>query len=163
MKPEDLCLFLTGYTLTVAMAVLAEFLYARRTAAAINSVLALSAVVTTAVAGSFLQPNGSYLDQLSFLVRERDFSAAIAVGMGAAAGVVWFARCFELDGSSVTAAQPRFSSRLLAGTLLVASLVGVVLGSHAFFWKGLLGYKRDVITRMHDDAFIAEKVAERLD
>lgn len=160
MKTEDLCLFLTGYAFTVAGAVITELVYRRRAVSAVNSMLALAAVLSTGVIGSFLNTDTSYPQQLWLLVQRRDFSAALAVGMGVAAGLVWVARSVEQFDAEGSDGKPGIARALFVAALLMGSMAGVLIAGHAFVWKGLSGYTRDAMTKSHAPEFIVQKVAD---
>jgi sugar lactone lactonase YvrE len=158
MKPLDLCVFLTSYTLIVAMAALLDLSRRRHAAAVLNVLVGLAAVVATTAVGFYLEPGTSYLQLLLGLVRERDFSALASSGLGIAAGLAWVARL--ADDRRPAGSDAPWQRGVAAGLILAVSLVGVVLCAQAFIWKAILGVQRDPAARMHAPEFVIEKIAD---
>jgi glucose/arabinose dehydrogenase len=159
MKPLDLCVFLTGYTLTVGFAAVADLLRRRRAAALLNVIVALIAIAVTTVVGFYVEPGTSYVQLLMGLIRERDFSAAASIALGVAAGLTWVARLtdpVDTDGNT----PRRGIAHTLTPMILALSIVGVVLSAQAFIWKSILGLQRDPIARVHVPGFVIEKIAD---
>jgi sugar lactone lactonase YvrE len=159
MKPLDLCVFLTAYTLTVAAAAVADVARARQRAALFGALLALIGVAVTTVVGYYVEPGTNYLQLLLGLVRERDSSAAVSIGLGVAAGLAWWGRLADRAEPHGGTADGRLG-RSVAPVLLAVSVVGVVLGAQAFIWKAILGLQRDPAARVHAAGFAIEKIAD---
>ena len=162
MKAEDLCVFLTSYSLTVAFAALVEYLRRRQFTSMIAVVVSLSAVVATTAVGFYLRPGTSYLSLLWLFVVQQDFSFLVSLGLGFAAALVWIAQL------SVTAPLDRDEDQrsvhrlgpLIRQILLALSMAGVVVCSQAFIWKSLRNITRDPPSRVHAPGFVIEKIAD---
>ena len=98
MTAIDLCIFLSSYTLIVAFVTVAEFLRSRSVWSLLAMVVALVAIIVTTAVGFYLKPGESYFEILLFLIEERDFSAVVSAGMGAAAALVWVVLITETLG-----------------------------------------------------------------
>ncbi len=154
MKTIDLYLVLTSYTLTVAVAVLAEFLTRRTYRLLIPAGVAILVLVANTIVGAHLDPDTTYLGTLGYLIAERDTSSIAAILMGAAAGFVWFTRYFQREPPVTDSLWLRIEP-----TLLAASIGCVVLCGQAFIWKELLGITRHAVS-VSAPEFTIEKVAD---
>ncbi len=160
MSAIDLCLFLTSYTLVVAVVATAELLRSRRAASLVSVMVALAAIVATTMVGFYLKPGTNYVSLLGFLVRELDFSAMASMGLGIAAALVWVTRLSDPTPTGSTPSAPGAIQRVVAQLILAASIVGVVTCSLAFIWKELRGGQRDPAARMLAPGFMIEKIAD---
>ena len=160
MTPEDLCIFLTSYTLTVAFASVAETIRRRESTWLITVVVALVAVLATTVVGFYVKPGESYLAIIRLLIRERDLSAIVSMAMGVAAALVWIVQLTGWSHVSDGGVRHSLRRRCVQQFLLAASIFGVVLGGQAFIWTNLLGVKRDPAARMLVPGFVIEKIAD---
>jgi hypothetical protein len=156
MKTEDLCIFLTSYTLTVAFAAVAEFLRRRDTTWLIAAGVALGAVCAATIVGFYLEPGTSYTSIVCLLIKNRDFSSVVSLGMGVAAALVWVAQLPD----QFLRSRASLTRRLVQQSLLAASIGGVVLGGQAFIWMNLLGITRDPPAQIYAPEFIIEKIAD---
>ncbi len=160
MSAVDLCIFLTSYTLVVAVVATADLLRSRRAASLLSAVVALAAVVATTIVGFYLKPGSNYFAILGFLVRELDFSALAAMGLGIAAALVWVTRLTDQTPAGSNPMVPRAIKQVVAQLFLAASIVGVVICSLAFIWKEIRGGRRDPAASMLMPGFIIEKIAD---
>ncbi len=161
MKAEDLCVFLTSYTITVAFAAIAELLRRRQQTSLIAVVVALSALCGTTVVGFYLQPGMSYLSLLWRFVEQRDASFLVSLFMGLSAALVWivpwsFTSATEASGDG----QGSLAWRLVRQLLLAASIMGVVACGQIFIWKTLWNISRDPPSRVYAHEFVIEKIAD---
>lgn len=154
MTTLDLYFFLTGYTLTVAAAAVAEYLRRREPKFLITVAVALAVIPVNAVAGSYLDPDRTIVGILWNLIKVRDFSVVVALLMGVAAALVWSTRYIvRLDTST------RSIRSWLEPTLLAVSIGVVVLCGQAYIWKELLGITRHAVS-VHAPEFVIEKIAD---
>lgn len=153
MKPIDLYLVLTGYTFTVTIAAIAEYLLRRRLRYAVPALVALLALAVNTIAGSMIDAERSYLQIVKYLIAERDTSSLAALGMGFAAGYAWLARC------SVRAEEANVTvwTRIQPTVLAISILIFVGCGE-AFLWKSVTGYERHLVT-VASPKFTIETVA----
>ena len=154
MKTLDLYLFLTSYTLTVATASVAEYLRRREPKFLITVAVALAMIPANTVIGSYLDPDTTLVGTFQYLVRVRDFSAAVALLMGFATALVWGSR-YTIRRDFAT--QTVWS--WLEPTLLAASIGVVVLCGQAYMWKEVLGVTRHAVS-VQAPEFVIEKVAD---
>jgi glucose/arabinose dehydrogenase len=154
MKPLDLYLFLTSYTLTVAAAAVAELLTGRRARYLIPAVVGIGALVANTVVGVYLNPDQDYLAIVQYLVAERDLSSLAALLMGAAAAFVWWTRRWGRSEADAETAWSWFEP-----TLLATSVGCVVLCGQAFVWKEILGFTRHAVS-VSDPRFLIAKIAD---
>ena len=161
MKPLDLCVFLTTYTLVVAIAAILDFARHRRRTALLNVLVALVAIAVTTVVGFYLEPGTSYLQLLLGLIHERDFRAVASMGLGGAAGLAWVARLVQPTAAvGERVAAGHWCGSWGASLLLTVSIIGVVLCAEAFVWKSILGVQRDPAARVHAAGFAIDKIAD---
>ena len=90
MKPIDLYLVLSAYTLTVTVAALAELLIYRKARLWLPAGVTLLALVLNTMAGVWVDAEHSYLQMIRGLIDDRDVSSLAALLMGFAAGMIWF-------------------------------------------------------------------------
>ncbi len=160
MQPLDLCVFLTSYSITVSIAALVDLIRCRRVALLLNVIVALVAIVVTTVVGYYLDPGSSYLQLLGVLIRERDVSSIVSIGLGVAVALAWVARLADSPASSGEGSRSRGVSMAFAQLLWIASIVGVVLCAQAFIWKAILGIQRDPAARSLVPEFVIQKIAD---
>ncbi len=160
MTAVDLCVALTCYTLVVAVAATAEFLWVRRFSSLVLAAIALVAVAATTVVGFHLKPGTSYPALLWFLVREHDFSALAAGGLGVAAALTWLIRLADRGRSVGPNRRDRSIQHVVSPFFLAASIVGVVFFGQLFIWNDIRGIHRDPVVRMHVPGFVVEKIAQ---
>lgn len=153
MKSIDLYLFLTSFTLSIAVAVVAEFLRRRDARFLITVVVSLLGVSATAFVGFYLKEDTSYWGKLHFLVAERDFSSVVAIVMGVAAAWVWTTRSGTAQGNG-----EGWFRRWIEPILLATSIAVVVLCGQAFLWKDILGFIRHSV-RVDSRDFVIEEIA----
>jgi glucose/arabinose dehydrogenase len=153
MKTLDLYLFLTSYTLTVAMAAVVEFLRGRRVRFLLPASVALLLLIANTLVGAHLDRERSYGQMVRYLMAERDLSSVAALLMGFAAGAIWFTRRPSLDP---LVAAPR---RWWEPAVLIASIAGVTLCGQAFIWKEVWGVTRHAVA-VHSPDFLVENVAD---
>lgn len=155
MKTVDLYLLLTSYTLTVAVAAVAEYFRRRDPKFLITVTVALAVIPANAVAGSYLDPDRTIVGILRNLITVRDFSVVAAVLMGVAAALVWSTRCVVGRDTTTT----RSIRSWLEPTVLAISIGIVVLCGQAYIWKDVLGITRHAV-RVHAPGFVMEKIAD---
>ncbi|MCA9211785.1 MAG: PQQ-dependent sugar dehydrogenase [Planctomycetales bacterium] len=161
MKAEDLCVFLTVYSLCVAFSSVWAYSRRRTMLSLMNVLLALAAVFASTIVGFYLDSEQNYLQFLLFLVSERDFSAAVSAAFGGAAAITWML-VLPVPGRTESQFKPaRLLNRnnVVQGALAV-SLVGVFGCAQMFIVKELRGIKRDPAVRVHAAEFMIEKVAD---
>ena len=159
MKPIDLCVFLTSFTAMVSAASIVILMRRRTAGALLNVVIALAAVAATTLVGFYLDPGISYLTLLGVLIRERDISAAVSIGLGAAAALAWWVRVGEWQQGERDAERQTWISRYAGSLGMATSIVGVVVCSQAFIWKEIVGFDRDPAVRVHVAEIAIEKIA----
>ena len=160
MNAVDLCVFLTSFNLIVAFVAVGELFRFRRVSSVVCVVIALAAIAATVVVGSYVKRDTSYLGLLWFLWQERDFSAAVAWGLGAAAALVWIPRLIDRSRTADDANRKSSIRQLIGPVVLAASILGVALSAQLFMWKEIKGVRRDPIARVHAPGFIIEQVAK---
>ena len=160
MKAIDLCVFLTSYTLVVAVAATGELLRTRVASSVITVAVALIALSATTVVGFYLEPGANYLGTLWFLAEQKDFSALAALGFGAAAGLIWVTRLTDRYRLAPNGPCNPSMQRYVTQFVSAASILGVVICCQAFVWKSILGVQRDPAVRIHAPGFVIDKVAD---
>jgi hypothetical protein len=138
MKPVDLLLMLSCYLFTASAAAVACASRRRDRRSWALAALVLALIPLNSYAGFRIDPNLDYLGLLAYLIRERDVSSVIAIGMGFAAGLTWIPR-------SVRSFRPlpRESWRdSLEMAFLGVSAVLMIGAGQAFLWKDIRGYTR---------------------
>lgn len=160
MKAEDVCVFLTSYSLTVAFAALVDAQRQRRVSSLLLVVMALIALCGTTLVGFYLQPGMSYPRLLWRFVEQRDLSAAVSLAMGFAAALAWLAwPPFASADAERGAAAQKPETYAVRPWVLAFSIAGVVLGGQTFIWKSLWNVTRDPPSYVSDNRFGIEKIA----
>ncbi|MCA9211787.1 MAG: PQQ-dependent sugar dehydrogenase [Planctomycetales bacterium] len=153
MKTVDLHLFLTSYLLAAAALAVAQSLHRRQIRFLVPIVVALSLISLNTMVGGRVDPARDYLGLLRYLIRERDMSSLIALGMGFAVASAWIPGCLAKDAATSKTNRSWFEPLLLTMSMLV-----IVGASHLFLWKEILGVTRHAVAMFHPE-FTLEKIA----
>ena len=157
MKAEDLCIFLSTYTLCLAFASILEWARRRSTWAIGSVIVALIGVSAATAVGYHLDSEKPYPQLLLFLIRQRDFSALVSSIFGVVTALGWIVLWPNLSEQTP---QSSARSAILAHLTLWISILGVFGTAQLFIWKELRGVKRDPAVRVLAPEFTIEKVAD---